>query len=687
MVLGEIKFEEADRSRQAQSPKGSDPKDGSGGSSGAERFEARLASPIDRAAACVADLILFSPFAAVLVSPFRRRALEAQLLGQEKLWGETALGMILVAALAFVLYQTVFLVLWGATPGKRVMRLEVVSLWHEQTGRLRPLSAFVRAFTWCLEVALLGLPWIALYSNERRRPFHDRISDTVVLTKDHKRAAGPPTLSELTMASGLMASCLAAISLVASLVLMHGTGTKSRDERTADLEESGVLCAQVGESSREWLMRDDDKPSRLEVALTLFGAEAIDEDCLRSEADFAFWANEDRTLGYLAKAFTQADDTDLYEQYLAKVCETDNESDACGLVRILRGNEETEVSDPEEKIAQVERETNAVNVLTSVGPESQSFVRIWAIRKWMESKRPDKALELIDSLSLHKKLGFFLARERSKALWQIEKRDEARLAMRASIDALDASQRVEMARWFCFNETSEAGCSAQSRVSCGLLDAAVESADHWLAEPEVATVYLRGLSCEPELSGERLASLEPKMPDDESKTFVRALQRLAERKREEAVELFKKVASKGEKQGPYFIEANTKLVDLADDETELDSVFKTWKGIDPGEEGWDFLGGRLMERFNALSAWGKTVEVGLRLAQDEGGMKSRFAKTLVVAAYRSGNESLALGFLEKIPSREWSSTETEPSRSPASADSFSEVVRALTSLREQGGKR
>ena len=193
MVIGPIPFDEIPRKPSENRPAKKD----------ARSLEARLASPIDRVAAFIADLVLLVPLMTLIAAPFRRRALEAQLLENNEGWASAYILAVGACVLFFLAYQTVFLVWWGATPGKRALGLKVETLW-ENRKKPRAFAAFLRAVGLCLEMLCLGLPWVAVFGNARRRPFHDRLGDTVVVAVRATKAAGPPNMAEISMAAPLL---------------------------------------------------------------------------------------------------------------------------------------------------------------------------------------------------------------------------------------------------------------------------------------------------------------------------------------------------------------------------------------------------------------------------------------------------------------------------------------------------
>jgi uncharacterized RDD family membrane protein YckC len=707
MVLGDIDFKVIRKSERK-----------SADSAKPTSFAEQLASPTDRLAATVADMVLFVPVVAVVIAPFRRQALEAQMIGSENGWAMAMGSAFGLAAMALILYQTIFVSMWGATPGKRILGLKIEPIWSPGH-KPRSMAAFIRAIAWVLELACLGLPWISVFGNERRRPFHDRLADTAVLVVANskgikRRPLGPPSWRELSMASGIMLAVMMASTLVITSQLLRWHGDLS--QVATDLEENGSLCASVGEAQREWIPQAGQKtPTRLSVALSMFAAEAIDEDCLALEGDFAFWRASDKSMAYLAKGLAGHDNKRIFSAYLKKTCEVAPDSDACAASQILSVTEKTQkTSDdkievdsttdtaadssadqessnrtpaaveslPEQLAAESEHAGVVAAIVDRVNIDSEPFLQIWAIKKLAVSRQPERTLALVDRLSPHKQFGFFLAKQRSKALWNMNRKTEAHLALRSSIDSFSTEQRVEISRWFCSHDIEDDGCGSQSKETCEMLSSVVNRFDEWLTSPAVAAAYIKGENCADGLTPEHLAQIQKKLPEGDAQTYLSALSALQTGDKDEGLRLLQKIVSNPEAEGPFFFEATEKLVESADSADAVEPIQKAWLKHDSSEEGWSHVGQVMMLRLNALHAWKSAVGVGLALA-DRDEVDARSARSMAIAAYRAGNADMARVYVVKVLHSKLASGGQAGSdaRSPASVDGFDEVVRALIDKR------
>jgi uncharacterized RDD family membrane protein YckC len=650
-------------------------------------FEDRLASPLDRLAANVADFVIVSPLATLAMAPFHKMAEEANLQGQDDQWLYATLMAFGAAILLVIAYQTFFLIKWRATPGKRLMGLTVESLWQNEGEPMRSQSAFLRSVACCFEAALCGLPWIAVIGNDRRRPFHDRLADTIVLSKRQTRI-GPPGLSEKSLASGLVGAFF--MSLLIIVVFKFGAlkpATVVKDESDTTV----AACDLVDHAEKSWIEGlGEKKPSRMSIALSLYEAEAIDEDCLKSEAEASLWKAGDKDLSYLARGLAEKADDELSQSYINKACDGSKPTDACKALAFL--NENDLPDDPvEAKSAKVARENDLATLIGSLNPKSEPFLKILAIRELTSRRQFSEALTMIDSFSPQHDLSFFLSSERMKTLWALNRKPEARLSLQAAVAGYDSDQRVAITRWFCQSETREAGCTPQAKSSCDLLASTVEHDKVLLGDPEVTLTYLHGELCEGRLTDQKLVELKNEMPDLASQTFIDALISISKGDESKGRKLLKGIAAKGEDAGPFFIESQVRLMDLAKTEKELSALRETWVDSDSNADGWSFVGRHLMDRYNQFKAWDQTIEVGFKLGESDP-LDTPAARAFVVAAYRSGQTKLAMGYLQTYfgASQDERNFETHGEsinneRLPASVDGFDEVVRGIHSDLENGG--
>lgn len=151
-----------------------------------------MAAPVDRLAAVIVDTIIFVPIASLLIAPFRRELDIAKLLDSEATALTHLATIVLIISLADILFKSLTIALFGFSPGKYFFGLKVVQIW---TGRKPHFStSLLRSLVWWLDSVLL-FPHLEIISNHRRRPLHDRVADTMVISPKLKGAT-PPTYWE-----------------------------------------------------------------------------------------------------------------------------------------------------------------------------------------------------------------------------------------------------------------------------------------------------------------------------------------------------------------------------------------------------------------------------------------------------------------------------------------------------------
>lgn len=358
-----------------------------------------IASVSDRLIALILDFLIFSPVVSLFVASFLKQTRTFFLLSSSS--QEAFVAAALLTGLVFflvVLLQAVFLFFWQATPGQLFLQLRVVSYPHPQR-RLTLNQCFLRSFLWCTGFLLLALPFLEVASHPLRRAFHERASDTGVITLKRQADDGPHPMESRFIGSWMRMSFLLLMLFVAigflqtyrDLLAGHFRGSSG----TALVEN----CQEIKDS-------DLKGSARLDAAFTLFLLEEISPDCLNKEADAVLWDNpvQAEGLGYLAKyAAAEGDEQD---KYLAKVCE-DRKSGVCILARFMAGQGSLESLSKddarfwtaqflksEEKFSQqnitgsLELIEDLQKVTALKTPLEKRFVRsVWALQEGFEIKR------------------------------------------------------------------------------------------------------------------------------------------------------------------------------------------------------------------------------------------------------------------------------------------------------------
>jgi len=627
----------------------------------ARRLDARLASPIDRLAAVVADLVLVVPVIALLVAPFTFRAKEARLLGEDQ-WLETAvLSGALLAALAWIVYQTAFNALYGGSPGKLILRLRVVSVWSGERPSFS--EAFLRALVWVCEGAAFGVPFLSVFSNLRRRPLHDRAAETRVIVLARNREVGLSTLPEMSLASGFQSACLAMATMVFSVNYFQYQSDQSSTAAAAlKREDEGRLCPEVREALHESPKRQTGSlRDRLEVALLLSAAEQLESECLEQEADFALWKNGPPALAYLAKGLVVGARSERKSlEYLDEACReahaSGGDADACRLATLVKNERETDGADDdagdgvEVKQKAAQRDAEAEAIISGLGADTQPYLIVAVAKRLVSAGEIERALDLLDSLHDVRRLGGFVARERAKALWRLGRKSESLAAMRSVIDMSESKTRLETARWFCDRETDFGACNEGGQVACSELKRSIDRDPHALIRADVAVSSIRGERCVSDKPDWR--EMKERIPSDEGKALLESLALIDEGNVPAAVEKLRALAA-GSGEGetsPFHIEAKAKLIDLARSVEELTSERRSWEQGAQGAPGWQTLGRHLIAKLCALRSWDDAIAIGLKLVKADPSDRETYAM-MIDAAHGAGNVKMAQGFMARAPGR------------------------------------
>lgn len=654
-------------------------------------LDEQLAHPVDRIASVVADIVLFFPVLALVIAPFARHAKESQLIGNTEAWSTAVFSAVAMGVLLLIVYQTVFVSVLGGTPGQLALRLRVVSVWGG--GRPKPFESFLRALVWSAELAALGLPWLAVFSNARRRPFHDRVADTIVISLVRRRQVGMARLAEMSIASGFQSAALAVFTLVVTVNLTeYRHQRESVSEAIASREDDGQLCAEIREAIEDAPGRKATSVhDRLQTALSLHAVEAIGSECLDHEAEFALWRGQELSLAYLAKGIA-SDDDDRAAAYFDKACgETETAQarkgnlaarDVCYMAQLAEADDDSTRSDgidaSEQKFNDAKHEAEIEDIMTAIGADSAPFLRISALRRLMDRHDYAGALRIIDFGPDSRRTGAFMARKRAEAFWNLGRAHDAEVVMRSSVDLLDANSRLSMSRWFCYSDLLRNGCEAAHRAACGILTTAVDRFNEWLLKPDVAVTYVRAESCANDRI-ERLKALVSRMPLSEGKSYTEAALALDLGRASEARAKLRTLAESAD-HGAFFIDANLRLIEVAGSVQEFSDIYTRWVTMETSDEAWKPLGHGLLRKLAVLKAWDTAIAVGLRLAKSDPNDRATY-ETMVIAATRAGKRKLALGMLEQV-----SRLNTKPKREPASQTDFIETARGLLQPTSSGGE-
>lgn len=292
-----------------------------------QRTAPALASLSDRLVALLLDFLIFSPIVSLGVASLLKKAKTSFLInpGAE----EAFVAMGLLCALAYFLIsllQSFFLYFWQATPGQKFMHLQVVA-YPQSAERLTLNQCLLRGFFWSTGVMALGIPFLEVASHPLRRAFHERVSDTLVVTQKITSDLGPMPIETRFLGSWMRMSFLFIL-----LFLVGGFFRVFEDLRRGEYRAALV---QAPYSCQEMPRSEAVGTQRLDRVLALFLLNEISPECLNREAEASLWNDPINSQGiaYLAKYFVA--DKDEQEKYYKLICESEY-SEACVMARFFK---------------------------------------------------------------------------------------------------------------------------------------------------------------------------------------------------------------------------------------------------------------------------------------------------------------------------------------------------------------
>ncbi len=454
------------------------------------------ASPLDRLAAHIADLVILLPLMAIAMAPFRREAVSAR-MSQDVAASDLAVVNALMAAfMVGVLWETLLIAWKGTTPGRAIFGLRVVDLWSGR--RPRPLNVFLRALSWWLSVLCLGLPFMAVFSNDKRRPLHDRVADTVVVTRHARRVAAHPTSSELAFGAMFMTAGLVMLTSLGLLLSKKWSDKETTASANFASEAGALLCDEITPIHEEWRPAPGQpQASRLSVALTMFFASRVDATCLQREADHVLWSKEDSTLGYLALAVSRPGLEG--RKYRDKVCADDRGSEACFVARSFHPVSDMnlpEGSSDEETLGVLQNLMTEVEAAPPLSASSAEWYRAFRMERWWRSDA-EAGLAALQSPAPHRDLDATYTAWRAQFLWQLGRESEARTMLDEKLPLLYPRERFRAQTAWCGAELALQGCGVSAKRVCA---APLESLERhepiaqFLSDRQVIDLY-RGAEC------------------------------------------------------------------------------------------------------------------------------------------------------------------------------------------------
>lgn len=616
-----------------------------------------MASPFDRIAAVVIDyFIVLLPLIYLVISPFQRSMKEAAIVDDQ--WQMTlSMSLIFLASLVLILfYQVVCIWLWGATVGKALMGLRVRSIWEEEISFIHSVS---RAFFWVLSWLFFGVPFLATFSNYMRRPLHDRISDTVVVSTKIEKSVRAPNQRETSVVRGVnWAFGTVLFLIVASLVVSMLVKWQSESELISSLELEDVLCPAVSEAHEEWPIAEGEKEiERLNVAMALYAAGSIDRRCLEGETESLMMGSEDSLALLLARSFVYAEYPDRSDMYLEKVCADSPESEECHFSKIIAAVSSGEWD-------HVEDEFEALSKQIEGSKTSNQYMAIWGVRQFLKRDNYIQAKNFMKYVPQVSALSNFYLPAQAKILWGLEKVEEVSGIESIAYSTINDDAKLDLASFLCFEQIWNS-CENKNSSSCKQVSLLANEYDDSLTTVKASLAYLRKWECD---AGERpdYESLHSLAMQPDVRALVLSLSA-------SGTEGFNDLLGDPMVDEELASEVSRRILERTNSQGLIKTLFEDWQSARQ-TLGWKKLGETLFNKYFERKQYAESLQVVDKLIANGVASSKTILEHATIAAIRSGQLARAKKILSNY-ARDYPLPNFSSDRMPANENSeFIEIV-------------
>lgn len=557
-----------------------------------------LARPLDRVAAVIVDnFVILAPLYVLLSAPLKKWMTVSYLTGSEAEFLANIVGMVMAGMMLIVSYQTIMHFLFRATIGKLLFDIRVVSMFPGQQVTL--WDCFVRSWIWCLEFFCLALPLLSVFANTQRRPWHDRICDTVVVSHNRGGVAAPTKWEQALVRSFF--TLFLAVAGVAVLGQIQGTIDKLKSDATLaalverDTGSCDVVSKNLGEEASE------KEHGRLELAMTLYAAGLAERTCLESEVEREVSMQLPvAPITYLAQAFIHSDDADISNSYLDQVCEEAPASVECSMSQVVGQWSEENWAAVEEALTKA--------------PRGSGYLEVWGVRHFMKQAHYTKALSLLNGLIDQRYLSEFSMIQRVKGLFNSYRESEAEAALLQAVSSLPESDSLELSSWVCAQQLQN-GCQALDGIACQRIKKIEgETAEIDFEESNEALARVLALECRKEGQLDYL-SFADAVRNEDWQTFFRANLKQQRGDKDASAHLFSQLMFAPDAPDILKIEAARRWSKFAN-RAQIEDLFEQWRVIE-SKEAWVKSGNFLFKRMTEAGHHDLALRVARYLLNSE----------------------------------------------------------------------
>jgi hypothetical protein len=598
----------------------------------------------DRLAAFAVDLILLSFVANVALAPLRKK-MQAAILNEHDGAINLYIFCIVVSVCAmFIAYQTVSVFFYKKTIGKKIFNLEVAPILHGQ--EIDILHCFVRACSLLVSIILFCFPLLEVFSNRLRRPMHDKLSDTYV-KGTVKTGTSPSSVEKLWV----RLVYLVVVTNIAVIAIAQVFFFKEDIQNLSEfVTKPEYLCDAVSEAKESWPKKD--KVSRLDIALTLYGTESVNEECLDKEAQRAVSYGEELEKAYLAKAFVYENKTEISDQYLQKVCDLNSKSEACLLSQMIS--------------LWSEKDWKSADIILDNMEIKTPFLKVWAIKHFDKIQSYNKLLALTDSLWPNKSLNDFIGKYKTLTLWNLNKTNESKELFQSTYAYLPDDKKMSFLSDVC-NLEIEKGCAVNEFNGCKLLVDKMKNETMEAVPEETLITYIKTNKCGMTKVEDIITEYRDSIDDPKIEMYLAALRAQNLGKNSVAEQIYKNILRTPGAPSLLTYEVRSNLIEMIDDKDFLEQV-DWWVSSDAVGSYHQQLGSKFLKLLAEKKKWDIAEPIAQKLLSSSFRTQEE-NELMTVVFYNLKKFSVARKIIEAI--------EKNKSRAIASQNNFDEIKKEL----------
>ncbi len=270
----------------------------------------RLAFLYDRLAAFIVDFTVVYFLHSFLSFVCKREQNTAMIEGFQTAFIFWIIVNVLLFFVIYFAYHYIGFLRFNTTIGKYTFKIQLKNIWGLET---ISNSQALKYSAWkTLGLLSFGLTYVGAFTDDKRRTLHEKMSDTIIVTKKQKFSL-TPTLRERQFFTGLLLPtyCLLFFALLFGLVIMYQSAQKEILEAKLDTS----LLPKCEWVEQEY--KDSSMGNRMEFAISLFLLSEIENNCLEREARAAFETGKDLEEANMAFALLYPEQR---QEYLTEAC-------------------------------------------------------------------------------------------------------------------------------------------------------------------------------------------------------------------------------------------------------------------------------------------------------------------------------------------------------------------------------